>query len=222
MNLETADNRLILGHRISEWCGHAPMLEEDIALANIALDLIGQASSFYTYYGKLEGKSEDDYAYRRDVKDFQCIPFVELPRGDFAQTIARLFLWASFDVLYLEKLTSDSDQEIAGIAARSLKESKYHLRHSAEWVLRLGDGTKESHEKIQNSLDYYWPYLGGLISSNNNLKDLFFENVSKHLSRATLKTPTTELITSNDHSEFLEPLLAEMQYLPRKYPDAVW
>jgi len=220
--VRTADNRLILGHRISEWCGHAPMLEEDIALANIALDLIGQASSFYTYYGKLEGKTEDYYAYRRDAGEFQCIPFVELPRGDFAQTIARLFLWASFDVLYLENLTSDSDQEIAGIAARSLKESKYHLRHSAEWVLRLGDGTKESHEKIQNSFNYYWPYLGGLISSNQSLKGLFFENVSKHLSKATLKTPTAELITSNNHSEFLEPLLAEMQFLPRKYPDAVW
>lgn len=220
MILRTADDRLILGHRISEWCGHAPMLEEDIALSNIALDLIGQASAFYTHLGRQDGKSEDDYAYKRRADEFLCCQFVELPRGDFAETIARLYLWSSYDVLFLEQLSSHFDKEIAAIAARSLKESKYHLKHSSEWVLRLGDGTKESHEKIQSAFNFYWPYLGGLVE--RDLEEIFFKNVTEHLKKATLNAPTAQFLSSSSHTEFLEPLLAEMQYLPRKYPDAVW
>ena len=220
MILRTADDRLILGHRISEWCGHAPMLEEDIALSNIALDLIGQASAFYTHLGRQDGKSEDDYAYKRRADEFLCCQLVELPRGDFAQTIARLFLWASSDVLFLEQLCTDPDKEIAAIGARSLKESKYHLRHSSEWVLRLGDGTKESHDKIQAAFEFYWPFSGGLI--REGFKEQFLKNVKDHLRKATLDLPKSEFLQSNSHTEFLEPLLREMQYLPRKYPDAVW
>jgi ring-1,2-phenylacetyl-CoA epoxidase subunit PaaC len=225
--LELGDDRLILGHRISEWCGHGPMLEEDIALSNIALDLIGQASAFYTYLGRLEGKTEDDYAYRRGPSEFLNVQLVELPRGDFGETMARLFLWSSFDVLYLEKLTNHEDKEIAGLAAKSLKESKYHLKHSSLWVLRLGDGTKESHERIQRAFNFYWPYVDELFYlDREDLRERFLANVEAHLKEATLKLPTGEFSKSlgrrGQHTEHLNNLLSEMQFLPRTYPDAVW
>ena len=163
--LRLADDRLVLGHRLSEWCGHGPILEEDIALANIALDLVGQASMLLKLGGEVEGKgrSEDALAYFRDAVEFRNVQLVELPNGDFAATIVRQFLFDAWDVLVLEKLTGGSNESLAGIAAKALKEAKYHLRHTAEWVRMLGDGTAESHTRAQRALDDLWPYAAELF-----------------------------------------------------------
>ena len=163
--LRLADDRLVLGHRLSEWCGHAPILEEDIALANTALDFIGQASALLKLAGEIEGKgrTDDALAYFRDAIEFRNAQLVELPNGDFAVTIVRQFLFDAWDVLLLERLTASSNETLAGIAAKALKEAKYHLRHSAEWVRMLGDGTAESHARAQRALDDLWPYAAELF-----------------------------------------------------------
>jgi ring-1,2-phenylacetyl-CoA epoxidase subunit PaaC len=162
--LRLADDRLILGQRMSEWCGHGPELEEDLAMANIALDLIGHATALYEYAAEIEdeGHDEDYFAFFRDDRDFTNLQLCELPKGDFGFTIARLFLFSAFSYFQYEKLKEAADEQFAGMIAKHLKEIKYHLRHSREWVLRLGDGTEESHNRIQESFDELWMYLDEL------------------------------------------------------------
>src|SRR6478672_388657 len=164
--LRLGDDRLILGHRLSEWCGHAPILEEDIALASVSLDLLGQATIFLRMAGELEGqgRNEDTLAYFRDAVEFRNCQLVELPRGDFAFTIARQFLFDVYDVVLLDALTSSNNTELAAVAAKSLKEARYHVRHSGEWMLTLGDGTDESHRRVQTAVDSLWRFTTELFA----------------------------------------------------------
>jgi ring-1,2-phenylacetyl-CoA epoxidase subunit PaaC len=237
------DDRLILGHRLSEWCGHGPILEEDIALANIALDCIGQASNFLKLAGEVgaEGRSEDDLAYHREAIDFKNIIMVELPKGDFAFTIVRQFLFSVYSHLLFEQLQQNEIEELSALASKCAKEVRYHLRHTSEWMLRLGDGTEESHQRTQNALDDIWMYSGEMFEENQ-IETKFLENsksgspiqlrnewkkiVEKVLSDATLKMPEDGFMLSGGrsgrHSEHLGHLLAEMQILPRSFPEAKW
>ena len=162
------DDRLVLGHRLSEWCGHGPVLEEDIALANVALDLIGQATHFLRLAGQVEGKGrdEDALAYFRDAIEYRNVNLVELPNGDYGRTIVRSFLFDVWSVLLLEGLQRAAHTDLAGIAAKAHKEARYHVRHSGEWVVRLGDGTEESHRRVQAALDELWPYTGELFAAD--------------------------------------------------------
>ncbi|MDX2184045.1 MAG: 1,2-phenylacetyl-CoA epoxidase subunit PaaC [Gemmatimonadaceae bacterium] len=241
--LRLSDDRLVLGHRLSEWCGHAPILEEDIALANIALDLIGQANAFYTIAAAAEGngKTADDYAYFRDDVAFRNVMLVELPKGDFGVTIARLFLFSALQVPFLKALQGCSHAEVAGVAAKSYKESVYHLRHSAEWVLKLGDGTAESHARVQAAFDQLWPYhtelfwqdgvdaaVQGQIGAPDlaTLRAEWERTVQAVLSQATLTVPTSEWQPTGGrlgrHTEHLGHMLAEMQSVARAHPGASW
>ena len=241
--LRVADDRLVLGHRLSEWCGHAPILEEDIALANIALDLIGQASLLLKLAGEVEGKgrNQDALAYFRDAIEFRNVQLVELPNGDFAATIVRQFLFDAWDVLVLERLTAASNQALAGIAAKALKEAKYHLRHTAEWVRMLGDGTAESHARTQRALDDLWPYttelfLGDAIDAEavasgsgvdvESIRPRWREMVEQVLGEATLTVPKDGFAPrggrTGRHTEHLGRMLADMQSLARAHPGAAW
>ncbi len=167
--LRLGDDRLVLGHRLSEWCGHGPILEEDIATSNVALDLLGQATMFLRYAGQVEGKrrDEDALAYFREVVEFRNCQMVELPRGDFAFTMTRQFLFDVYAVVYLDQLSRGSDTELAAIAAKSLKEAKYHVRHSGEWILKLGDGTDESHRRAQRAFDSLWRFTPELFAADD-------------------------------------------------------
>jgi ring-1,2-phenylacetyl-CoA epoxidase subunit PaaC len=218
--LALADDALVLGHRTSEWTGHAPLLEEELALANIALDLIGQARMLYQAAGELTGHSEDELAYLRDPPAFRNALIMELPNGDFAFTIARLFLvsvasdqqWrAGFD-----------DPALTAVAEKAMKETAYHVRHSAEWLIRLGDGTAESHRRAQDAVDALWPFTGELTGS----REAWLGQVSPVLRRATLQQPNDGWMQmggrTGRHTEHLGHLLAEMQVLPRTYPGATW
>ncbi|HEX3992565.1 MAG TPA: 1,2-phenylacetyl-CoA epoxidase subunit PaaC [Acetobacteraceae bacterium] len=218
--LALADDALVLGHRTSEWTGHAPLLEEELALANIALDLIGQARMLYQAAGELTGHSEDELAYLRDPPAFRNALIMELPNGDFAFTIARLFLvsvasdqqWrAGFD-----------DPALTAVAEKAMKETAYHVRHSAEWLIRLGDGTAESHRRAQDAVDALWPFTGELTGS----REAWLRQVSPVLLRATLQRPNDGWMQmggrTGRHTEHLGHLLAEMQVLPRTYPGAIW
>ena len=241
--LRRADDALILGHRLSEWCGHAPMLEEDMALSNIALDLLGQARELYTYAAKVEGKGndEDKFAYLRDVRQYRNLLLVEQPNGDFARTIVRQFLYSAFADLYWRAMMASSDKIIASIASKSEKESAYHLRHSSEWVIRLGDGTEESHRRAQAAIDDLWAYTGELFHSDEGDKALIADGVALDpeslragwtktvtavLRAATLKGPATTWMQkggrSGHHSEHLGHLLSELQTLQRSFPGATW
>lgn len=239
-----ADDRLILGHRLSEWCGHGPILEEDIALANIALDYIGHAASLYEYAVEIEGEGRhrDDLVYFRNDVEYKNLKITELPKGDFGFTVARQFLFSAYSYFLYKQLSEVEDEQFAGMAQKHLKEVKYHLRHSREWVLRLGDGTDESHERIQNSFDDIWTYLGELfyqdevdeLLQNENLaadsasfKAEWKELIVDTLEEATLNVPDFDQFMvegSRDglHTEHLGHLLAEMQHLRRSYPDADW
>jgi ring-1,2-phenylacetyl-CoA epoxidase subunit PaaC len=240
--LRLGDDRLVLGHRLSEWCGHGPVLEEDIALANVALDLIGQASHLLRLAGTVEGKGRDEdvLAYFRDAIDFRNVKLVELPNGDFGRTIVRSFLFDAWSVLLLEKLLGSSHKELAGIAAKAHKEARYHVRHSGEWVIRLGDGTEESHRRAQNALDELWPYVGELFASDDvdralangiapvprTLEPAWRDAVRDVVARATLSLPADGYMHSGArqgrHTEHLGHLLAEMQILARSHPEAKW
>ena len=237
--LQHADDALVLGHRLSEWCGRAPMMEEDMALANMGLDLIGQARSLYDYAAKLEGngRTEDEFAYLRDARDFGNLLLLEQPNGDFAQTIIRQFLYSAFIDLYWHALMKSSDLTLAAIAAKAEKESAYHLRHTSEWVVRLGDGTQESHNRAQRALDKLWPYTGELFATEDvvlgeiapdptTLHAAWLKTVTQIIAHATLRLPQTGWMQnggrSGVHTEHLGHLLAEMQILPRTYPGAVW
>src|ERR1043165_1844442 len=172
--LRGADDALILGHRLSEWCGHAPMLEEDMALSNIALDLIGQARQVYSYAAKVEGKDndEDKFAYLRDVRQYRNLLLLEQPNGDFARTMVRQFFYAAFADLYWRAMMKSSDPTLAAIAAKSEKESAYHIRHSSEWIVRLGDGTEESHRRAQIAIDDLWAYTGEMFAVDDSERGL--------------------------------------------------
>lgn len=242
--LRLADDRLIHGHRLSEWTGHGPELEEDLALANVALDMIGHASSLYGYAAELEGKEDEDYyAYFRDDIDFKNTALVELPRGDFAFTIARQFLFSAFSYfLYKELIETAEDEQFNGMLQKHFKEIKYHLRHSREWVLRLGDGTEESHQRIQDAFDEMWMYTGELFDVDEvdraaighsllvdvtEFKEKWKELVNSVLEEATLNVPDNDQYMFSGsrrgrHTEHLGPLLAQMQFLRRSYPDAEW
>ena len=241
--LYRADDALVLGHRLSEWCGHAPMLEEDIALANIGLDLIGQARALYAYAGQLEGAGhdEDQLAYLREVGQYGNLLLVEQPNGDFAVTMVRQFLYSAYADLYWRAMTRSADPTLAAIAAKSEKESAYHLRHAAEWMIRLGDGTAESHRRAQSALDALWTYTGEMFETDAALDDLaarriavdpsrlragWGATVEEVLRRATLDKPPDGWMQSGGrlgrHSEHLGYVLAELQFLQRSYPGATW
>jgi len=241
--LRLADNALVLGHRLSEWCGHAPMLEEDIALANIALDLIGQARPLYAYAAELEGegRNEDKLAYLRDASQYRNVLLVEQPNGDFAVTIVRQFLYAAFMAPFWRLLAGSRDATFAAIAAKAEKEAAYHLRHSAEWLIRLGDGTPESHARAQAALDELWMYTGELFEADaiergliergvaldpQTLRPEWDETVDRVLGEATLKRPPDDWMQTGGrtgrHSEHLGFILADMQFLQRAYPGATW
>ena len=241
--LRLGDDRLVLGHRLSEWCGHAPILEEDIALANIALDLIGQASLYLHHAGEVEGKgrSEDALAYFREAVEFRNLKIVELPIGDFAFTIARQFLFDAFSFHQLRQLQKSASSELAGIAAKGYKEVRYHLRHSSEWVQRLGDGTEESHARAQAALDDLWRFTGEMFETDEIDRRLAATGVAADLkaiepewrtivadvlARATLKIPPNVAMMSGgrrgQHTEYLGHMLSEMQIVTRSHPGAEW
>lgn len=237
------DDRLILSQRLSEWCGHGPILEEDMAITNVALDLLGQANELLEYAGKLEdkGRDADKLAYFRIEPQFTNVKLVERPNGNFADTIARQFIWDTFDLYFCQALMESKDDHFAAIATKSVKEVTYHIRHSSSWVQKLGFGTDESHEKIQNAFNDLWMFTGELFETDevdeillqenigvdlNKIKDQWDETLDKVLKEATIIRPKDEWMQSGarqgKHTESLGKILAEMQYLPRAYPDAKW
>ncbi|MBI1224256.1 MAG: phenylacetate-CoA oxygenase subunit PaaC [Bacteroidetes bacterium] len=246
--LQLADNALILGHRLGEWCGHAPEMELDIALTNIALDLTGQARSLYQRVGELEGassdgvsKTEDDYAYLRDVWEFRNVLLVEQPNGDFAQTIVRQFIFDSYHFYMCRALTQSTDEWLSGFAEKSLKEITYHLRFSSEWMQRLGDGTEVSHAKMQTAIESLWTYSGELITPNEIEKELASQGIGVDLNKIKpeVTAKISEVLAASNltapegiwmqkggkdgrHSEHLGYILAEMQFLQRAYPGQAW
>ncbi len=230
--LRRADDALILGHRLSEWTGHGPVLEEELALANVALVLIGQARSLYEYAGSMTGHTEDELAYLRDAPAWRNCLLVELPNGDFAFTIARLFFFSAFADAFWRVAVGSPDATIAAIAAKAEKETAYHVRHAGEWLVRLGDGTDESHRRAQVAVDDLWPYTGELFATDAadpdlaSLREAWLDAIEPILARATLTRPADGWMQSGGrigrHTEHLGHLLAEMQHLQRAYPGATW
>lgn len=244
--LHLADNSLIHGHRLSEWCGHGPILEVDMALTNISLDNIGAARSFYQYAATLEGegKTEDSYPYFRDVRAYRNILMVELPNGDFADTIAKCLFFDTYQYLFYAALTKSKDAQIAAIAEKSLKEVMYHLKFSKEWVIRLGDGTEESKQKIQRAINDLWNYTGEMFAPSKTelqmiekgvacdisiLKPEWEKLVTETLEEATLTYPISLHGSWHQtggktglHTEHLGFILSEMQYLQKSYPGCEW
>jgi ring-1,2-phenylacetyl-CoA epoxidase subunit PaaC len=241
--LRRADDALILGHRLSEWCGHAPALEEDMALANMGLDLLGQARELYSYAARVEGRDndEDKFAYLRDVRQYRNLLLLEQPNGDFARTMVRQFFYAAFADLYWRAMMRSSDATLAAIAAKSEKESAYHLRHSSEWIVRLGDGTEESHRRAQDAIEELWAFTGEMFATDDSehglidagiaidpavLRALWLGTVSDVVREATLVLPNSNWMQqggrSGRHSEHLGHLLSELQSMPRTFPGATW
>ncbi|NCI45329.1 1,2-phenylacetyl-CoA epoxidase subunit PaaC [Sediminibacterium soli] len=233
------DNALILGHRNSEWCGHGPVLEQDIAISNIALDLLGQARNFYQYAAELTGNgaTEDTLAYLRDVPDFKNTLIAELPNGDWAQTVLRQFFFSAYQYYLYRQLQKSGDAQLAAIAEKAWKEVSYHLRWSSEWVIRLGDGTEESHERMNRALDLLWTYTGDMFIPEAYETEVFAvdparvkadweQKIKQVLEEATLTVPENTWTQSGGkkgiHSEHLGYILAEMQFLQRAYPGAAW
>jgi ring-1,2-phenylacetyl-CoA epoxidase subunit PaaC len=242
--MRLADDSLIYSHRLAEWTSWAPQIEEDLALTNIALDLLGQARALLSYAGEIEGEGngEDDLAYLREEQDFRCCLLVEQPmKHDFGAEMARLLFYSAYSVPLMEAMSESRDQTLAEIAAKSLKEVRYHLEHAIDWVIRLGDGTEESHRRMQNGLEEMWPYAGELFTSDpvtdamvrasigadpERLKLAWDRLVGETLTMATLVLPTRPFQQSagrrGRHSEHLGYLLAEMQYVHRLHPGARW
>ena len=237
------DDALILGHRLSEWCSRGPFLEEDIALSNVALDYIGRARFLYSYAAELadDGRSEDDFAYLRDERQFQNHLILELPRGDFAFTMARQLFVDQFNQLYLPGLAASGDTQLAAIAQKAIKETAYHLRRSRDWTLRLGDGTEESHNRMQMALDELWGYThelfeqdeleselvaAGLAVDTSAMREPWVAAVSAILTEATLTLPESTWAVRGGrqgyHTENLGHLLTEMQSLHRAHPGSQW
>jgi ring-1,2-phenylacetyl-CoA epoxidase subunit PaaC len=235
-SLYLADNALILGHRNSEWTGHGPILEQDIALSNVALDLIGQARNFYQYAALLSGRSisEDDLAYLRDPREFLNCLLVEQENGHWGKTILRQFFYSSYAKQVYGQLARFENAQIAAIAEKSLKETLYHLRWSSEWVIRLGNGTEESHSKMQDALDELWSYTEELYTpeeyeppvDHEQIRKEWQNNVFDVLQKAHLSPRTTNKMhgggKAGDHTEHLGKLLEEMQYMQRTYPGMEW
>ncbi|WP_397541965.1 1,2-phenylacetyl-CoA epoxidase subunit PaaC [Roseovarius salis] len=242
--LRIGDNSLILGHRVSEWCGHAPVLEEDIALANTALDLIGQTQLWLGYAAEVqgEGKSADDLAFLRDAWDFRNVLLVELPNGDFGQTMMRQFLYDAWASIMLARLQSSADKRVREIAEKAAKEVAYHVERSSDTVVGLGDGTEESHARMQAALDYLYPYVGELFESDAtdaamaqagiapdpaSLRAEYDALVGRVMEDATLKVPQGAFVhrggrSGEMHTEHLGHLLCTMQWLQRAYPGCEW
>jgi ring-1,2-phenylacetyl-CoA epoxidase subunit PaaC len=241
--LRIGDTCLILGQRIAEWCGHAPILEEDIAMSNMALDLIGQARAVLTHAGKLEGlgHDEDQLAFLRDEKDYRNLTIVELPRGDFAFTVLRNAMAATLMKLLWERLGDSSDGELAGIAGKAVKEARYHQQHAADWVVRLGDGTDESRQRVEKALRELWLYVPELFESDavdeaahaqglgprwSDLRESWVAEMKTILDEATLSHPDEVAFRSTGkrgvHTEHMGYILAEMQHLQRAFPGGVW
>jgi len=241
--LRLGDLSLVLGQRLSEWVGHAPALEEDLGLANIALDLIGQARMFLSYAGEIEGRGrdEDKLAYLREQGAYFNAILVEQPNGDFGQTIVRQVLIDAFQLELYERLAASRDARLAAIAAKSVKEVRYHLRYSSDWLVRLGDGTAESHARVQSALELLWPYTVELFAADeldsrmadsgigprlSEVQSAWSTRIEAILTEATLKRPADRPHAwhgkRGQHSEHLGYILAEMQYLQRTYPDARW
>ncbi len=238
------DNTLVLGHRVSEWCGHAPVLEEDIALANTALDLIGQTTLWLDLAGEVEGagRNADKLAFHRDVWDFRNLLLVEQPNGDFGQTMMRQFLFDAWHLLQLKALMSSSNAQVAAIAEKSSKEVTYHLERATDTVIGLGDGTEESHNRMQAALDKLWPYVGEMFVSDDvdaamfdagiapdpaSLRPAYDALLDDVFAAATLVRPQDDFghkggKSGKRHSEHLGHMLAQMQWLQRAYPDATW
>ena len=242
--LRLGDTSLILSQRLSEWCGHGPMLEEDIALTNIALDLLGQAKAFLSYAGDIENKErgEDDLAFHRDANQFRNLLLTEQPNVDFGFTIIRQLFVSTWQQYLYSELTHSTDKNISALAIKSLKEVNYHLRFASDWTLRLGDGTEESHQRVQNAVNELWNYTGDLFEIDQVDKELLKHGIAadmkkveeswnKHIKQvlndATLSIPEINNFMRTGsrkgvHTEHLGFILAEMQFLPRAYPDAKW
>ena len=241
--LHLADNALIIGHRNSEWCGHGPVLEQDIAISNIALDCIGQARNFYQYAAELRGNgaTEDSLAYLRDVTDFKNILLLELPNGDWAQTILRQFFFSTYQYFLYRQLQNSRDVQLAAIAEKALKEVTYHLRWSSEWVIRLGDGTEESKKRMLHAIDELWNYTGEMFQAADyeleavkqgygidpaTIKIEWDTKIKAVLEEATIPVPPDAWMHSGGkqgrHTEYLGFILSEMQFLQRANPGAEW
>src|SRR5438034_6959054 len=241
--LRRADDALILGHRLSGWCGHAPTMEEDMALANMGLDLLGQARELYSCAAKVEGRdnNEDKFAYLRDVRQYRNLLLLEQPNGDFARTMVRQFFYATFADLYWRAMMRSTDTTLAAIAAKSEKESAYHVRHTSEWIVRLGDGTGESHGRAQAAIDELWAFTGEMFAVDGSERDLidvgiavdpaplrsqWLKIITGVVSEATLALPKNDWMQqggrSGRHSEHLGHLLSELQSMPRTFPGATW
>jgi ring-1,2-phenylacetyl-CoA epoxidase subunit PaaC len=259
--LHLADNSLVLAQRNAEWCGHGPILEQDIAITNISLDLIGQARNFYQYAAQLLNESqktesskasppkedlkgpvsEDSLAYLRTEREFKNCLLVEQPNGDWGQTILRQFFFSAYQYLLYQQLQQSSDEQLAAIAAKSIKETTYHLRWSSEWVIRLGDGTEESHQRMLQAIDELWMYTGELFEACqyesalaktgeavdvSQLKEIWTGNINNVFAEATLPAPSNGFIQKGGkegtHTEHLGYILTELQYMQRTYPGATW
>ncbi|HEV2745923.1 MAG TPA: 1,2-phenylacetyl-CoA epoxidase subunit PaaC [Allosphingosinicella sp.] len=241
--LRLGDDSLILGQRLGEWCGHAPSVEVDLSLANIALDLIGQATHFLGAAGRVEAKGRDGdrLAFHRDVLDFRNCLLVEQPNGDFAQTMARQFLFSTWQKMLFDRLAASADELIAGVAAKAAKEVAYHEELAAEWVIRLGDGTEESRGRMKNGLDWMWRFVPELFEADDVAADMatrgigpdpaalrgdYDRKVRAVLEQATLDVPPDQRPIlggrRGHHSEHLGHILCTLQFLPRTYPDATW
>lgn len=242
--LRIADSSLIIGHRLSEWCGHGPILEEDIAMTNMALDYVGQARTLFAYAAEVEGKgrTEDDLAYLRLEREYTNALLCERPNGDFAETCLRQYLFSVYTYHLYTALSKSSNETIAGFATKSVKEVAYHKRHTGGWMLRLGDGTEESHQRAQDALNSLWMWTGDLFDMDdsdqqmidagigtdlNAIKSVWEAEVTELLQKATLSIPETSgwMQTGSKkgmHSEHLGFILAELQYLQRSYPGCNW
>jgi len=241
--LHLADDALILGHRNSEWCGHGPVLEQDIAITNISLDLIGQARNFYQYAAQLkaDGSTEDSLAYLRDGREFKNCLLVEQSNGDWAKTILRQFLFSAYQYYLYQELQASKDEQLRAIAEKSLKEVSYHLRWSSEWVIRLGDGTEESHQRISGALGELWMYTGEIFQFSSyerqaasegmgvdlvSIRSKWEEKVKEVFDEATLTRPGNVFMQTGGkegkHTEHLGYILAELQFMQRAYPNSEW
>lgn len=241
--LRLADNAVILGQRLSEWCGHGPVLEQDLAMANIALDLIGQARALYQYAAEIEGlgRSEDDLVASRDAWDYYNLLLLEQPNGDFAHTVLRHFFYSAYALPYYRALTKSTDAQLAAIAQKALKETTYHLRWSSEWVVRLGDGTAESARRMNEAIDDLWMYTGemfvaddldmqmhaqGIAPNPATFQKEWQESVAETFAEANLQVPTATFVQKGgkqgQHTEHLGYILADLQFMQRAYPNSEW
>lgn len=242
-----ADSSLIMGHRLSEWTGHGPMIEQDIAISNIALDLIGQARNFYQYAAEIRNNdtrekkiTEDDLAYLRDAGEFRNLLITELPNSDWAKTTVKIFFFSAWQFYFYQKLIGASDKQLAAIAEKSLKEVTYHLKWSSEWVIRLGDGTEESKQRMTSAISELWPYTGEMFTASgfevdleknisvdvSDIKNAWIEKIKSVLEKATLSLPADGWMQTGGkngkHTEHLGFILAEMQFMQRAYPGLEW